>query len=145
MDNSADTLRELIRIIVRGLGILEKNEASCCGVTLGQCHAIVEIGRKEEISLNELAKLLNLDKSTMSRTVNNLVKQNLVERKINPEDRRYMMIGLTKEGNKIFREIEDSMKLYYERVLNDISEDKRDQVIESLQILLKAIGKNKCC
>ena len=38
-------LRELIRLLVRNLGILEKGDASCCDVTISQCHAIVEIGR----------------------------------------------------------------------------------------------------
>jgi hypothetical protein len=46
MENQASKyLRELIRVLVRNLGILEKSDASCCGVTISQCHAIVEIGR----------------------------------------------------------------------------------------------------
>ena len=35
--------------------------------------ALVEIGRAGSISLVDLSKLLNLDNSTLSRTVNNLV------------------------------------------------------------------------
>lgn len=49
----------------------------------------------------------------MSRTVNNLVRQNLVERKINPEDRRYMQINLSNNGNQIYSEIEQNMTVYY--------------------------------
>jgi hypothetical protein len=33
-------LRETVRLLVRRLGILEKSEASCCGITLAQCHAL---------------------------------------------------------------------------------------------------------
>ena len=68
--HESNYLRELIRILVRNLGVLEKADANCCGVSISQCHAIVEIGRAKEISLNKLAELLTLDKSTMSRTIN---------------------------------------------------------------------------
>jgi DNA-binding MarR family transcriptional regulator len=143
--NDINKLRETIRYIVRSLGILEQSEASCCGTTVGQCHAIVEVGRAKEISLNELAEILNLDKSTTSRTVNNLVNQGLAEREINPDDRRYLKIRLTEEGDKIFKTIEFNMNLYFKNVYESISEEKRQQVIESLEILLNALKKNKCC
>jgi DNA-binding MarR family transcriptional regulator len=143
--NDSHYLRELIRTIIRYLGILEKGEASCCGATISQCHAIVEIGRSEEISLNDLAELLNLDKSTMSRTVNNLVDQNFVVRDTHSEDRRYVKIKLTEEGSKVFKTTENSMEAYYKRIMNSIPEDKREQVLESLKLLHKAVKENKCC
>jgi len=106
-------LRELIRLLVRNLGILEKSEASCCGTTISQCHAIVEVGRTEETSLNELAELLGLDKSTMSRTINNLVDSGLAQRELHPDDRRYISIKLTDEGQEIYKNIETSQDEYY--------------------------------
>lgn len=138
-------LRELIRILVRNLGILEKGDATCCGVTISQCHAIVEIGRAQEISLNELAEILTLDKSTMSRTINNLVENVLVVRKLHPEDRRYVTIKLTDEGIKIFKNIEEGMKQYFNTIFNSIPENKRGQVLDSLKLLIKAVSDNKCC
>jgi DNA-binding MarR family transcriptional regulator len=146
MENQGSSyLRELIRILVRDLGILEKSDTSCCGVTISQCHAIVEIGRSEEISLNELAKTLNLDKSTMSRTINNLVKSGLVIREMHPEDRRYVTIKLTDEGMDTFKNIESRMKEYYKNIFQSIPDNKREQVLESLKLLTEAVNKNKCC
>lgn len=142
---NAGKIRELVRLFIRNLEILEKNEASCCGITVGQCHAIVEIGRAGSISLNELALLLNLDNSTMSRTVNNLVQQELAQREADPQDRRFVSIRLTEKGGEVFRGIEEEMTLYFNKVFEDIPERKRDQVIESLELLLEAVRKNKCC
>lgn len=138
-------LRELLRILVRNLGLLEKSEASCCGTTIAQCHAIVEIGRGNQISLNELSDVLGLDKSTLSRTINNLVEGDLVIREIHPEDRRYITIELTEKGKEVFRSIEGSMELYYKSILNSIPEDRREQVLESLELLADAVKQNKCC
>lgn len=140
----SNDLRELLRLLVRNLGILEKSDANCCGVTISQCHAIVEIGRAEEISLNELAKVLELDKSTMSRTINNLVEGGLVIRELHPEDRRYVAIKLTNKGIEVFKNIEGSMKKYYGDIFMSIPEGKREQVLGSLRLLTEVINQNKC-
>ncbi|GIM27565.1 hypothetical protein CPJCM30710_02310 [Clostridium polyendosporum] len=138
-------LRELIRFLVKSLGVLEKGEATCCGTTVSQCHAIVEIERAKEISLNKLAEVLSLDKSTMSRTINNLVESNLVFRDLHPEDRRYVSIKLTDSGKRVFNNIESSMDQYYKSILDSIPENKREQVLESLELLIDAVKNNKCC
>lgn len=146
MDNKeSHYLRELIRVLVRNLGILEESEATCCGTTVSQCHAIVEIGRAKDISLNELAELLTLDKSTMSRTINKLVDSGLAIRELHPKDRRYISIKLTDEGIKVFDNIENSMEKYYGGILSSIPKEKREQVLESLQLIIEAAKQNKCC
>jgi DNA-binding MarR family transcriptional regulator len=143
--NESTALRELVRILVRHLGILEKSDISCCGVTLAQCHAIVEIGRRGKINLNDLADLLGVDKSTMSRTINNLVESNLAARDLDNADRRYVVIQLTEEGQRFFEKTEGGMERYFQGVLSRIPADKRDQVLESLTLLNTAIGHERCC
>ncbi|BCN28928.1 MarR family winged helix-turn-helix transcriptional regulator [Anaeromicropila herbilytica] len=140
----SETLRELLRILIRNLGILEKSDSSCSGVTIAQCHAIVEIGRAGQMSLIELADMLGLDKSTLSRTINNLVETDLALREIDPENRRYVIIKLTKEGYKVYQDIEESMFRYYSSIFSSIPEDKREQVLESLQILTKSVKDSNC-
>lgn len=146
MDNKeSHYLRELIRVLVRNLGILEESEATCCGTTVSQCHAIVEVGRAKDISLNQLAELLTLDKSTMSRTINKLVDSGLVIRELHPDDRRYVSIKLSEEGIKVFDNIENSMEKYYQSIFASIPEEKREQVLDSLQLIINAAKQNKCC
>ena len=144
-DVNGSDLREVVRVLVRNLGLLERSESGCCGVTLTQCHAIVEIGRSEETNLNSLAELLNLDKSTMSRTIDNLVKQNLALRQTRTENRRYISIKLTEKGYEIFRSIEKSMEDYYNNIISLVPRDKKNQVLESLHILTDIVKTNKCC
>lgn len=144
-ENNSIKLREIIRKLERKLGILEENELSCCNISLAQCHALVEIGRAKTISLNELAELLNLENSTMSRTVSNLVNSGYVKRDIDATDRRYLTISLTESGQDLFNQIETSMGSYYQDIFSQIAENKRDQVIESLNLLLDAIEKSNCC
>ncbi len=134
-------LRELIRIIEKKLEILEEMESSCCGVSFTQCHAITEIGRVINISLNELAVKLNVDNSTMSRTVNNLVNKGFANRELDRNDRRYVTISLSEKGKEIFEGIEISMNNYFRKIYDNIPQDKSGQILESLRLLVDAIIK----
>ncbi len=135
-------LRESIRLMERKLGILEECSVSCGGITITQCHALVEIGRAKSISLIELSELLNLDNSTMSRTVNNLVSNGLVARELNKKDRRYVTIKLSESGIKVFENIETNMNSFYMKVFQSIPCNKQEQVLGSMQTLLEAISQH---
>lgn len=138
-------LRENIRQLERKLGILQDNQQACCCISMAQCHALVEIGRAKSISLNELSKKLNIDSSTTSRAVNKLVTGNLVKRDIDPNDRRYVTIVLTEYGEKVFLNIESDRNTYFKQIYESIPKSKRNQVVESLRILIKAISANQTC
>ncbi|WP_339288246.1 MarR family transcriptional regulator [Paenibacillus sp. FSL E2-0201] len=144
MEN-VDVLRNLMRAFDKNIGALEKTQLMCCGATIGQCHAIMEIGFAGEISLIDLANVLNLDKSTMSRTVNNLVADHWVERIIDPNNRRYVKLMLSSKGQVLNEQISAVLNAYFGKIMNDIPENKREQVTESLELLIYALNKNNCC
>jgi DNA-binding MarR family transcriptional regulator len=125
------------------MGLLQKSDAACCGITIGQCHTLVEIGRSGGISLNELSERLNLDKSTMSRTVDNLVNGGFVERQTDSEDRRYAKISLTLQGIELFTVINQSMKTYLQAMFEQIPEDKQELVKTALPYLLTAVNNSE--
>ncbi len=143
----AKRLREMMRLLARKLGFLERGEASCCRITLSQCYAIVEVGRVGKVSLIDLADNLNLDKSTVSRSIDNLVNQEIIIREPDPEDRRFVMLRLTEHGESIYKEIERRMEAYFLEIIGTIPADKREQVIESVHCLTEAIhgSGSGCC
>jgi DNA-binding MarR family transcriptional regulator len=96
------------------------------------------------MSVNELAELLDLDKSTVSRVVDQLVNSNLLLREAHAKDRRYVTLELTTEGKELFQSTEQRMEGYYAGVLDCLPEIKRQQVIESLELLSDALH-GKCC
>lgn len=147
MSNSNQTqlLRESLRILVRKLGVLERGEASCCGITLSQSYSIVEIGRAGTISLNQLTEILGVDKSTVSRSVDKLVNNGILVRDTDPEDRRSVNLRLSDKGRSIFAEVEKRTTVYFEKVVADMTDDKLKQIIESLQYLAQALKGSRCC
>lgn len=138
-------LRDAVRLLTKRLGLFDKAEASCCGVTLSQCYALIEIGHKQGVSINDLAVALGLDKSTASRTVDNLAMRGLVKREQELTDRRYLKVKLTEHGKQFFEEIEARMDNYYRKVYQSIPQDKRKQVLESIELLADVLDRDSCC
>lgn len=141
--NETLLLREHLRKLERILGLLEKTQASCCGTNLSQCQALVEIGRREALTVNGLAEILMLDKSTTSRIIQYLVDQGWVTRTENPDDRRILEVTLTPEGILQFKTIEKSMNAFYQNVFDAIDLNERNDVVNSIATLVKAIEKVK--
>ena len=143
-----DEIRHLkghLQSIVRILSLLDYNEKSCCGITLAQCHALVEIGEADTLSLNDLAGRMSLDKSTLSRTVNHLVTQGYCVREEDPGDRRYLSIRLTDVGVALYERVKYGIEEYFEAIYHAIPEEKREQVLESVDLLAQAIANTQCC
>ncbi|MVX65378.1 MarR family winged helix-turn-helix transcriptional regulator [Clostridium chromiireducens] len=134
--------RELIRMLERKLGLLNKQDVCCSEVTLAQCHALVEIGRAKAISLKELANILGLDVSTMSRTVDSLVKKEFIVRAPSKTDRRSVVIELTDKGLTIFNDIENTMDKQFENIFKQISGEDQLTALNGLSIIIDALNKN---
>ena len=77
--------------------------------------------------------------------LSNLVNSGMVERALDPNDRRYVTIRLTAEGDGDFREIESNMNEYYKKIYAAIPQEDRPKVLEGLRILLRAIDESECC
>jgi len=135
-------VRETVRQLQRNLSWQSKSDAACCGITLAQCHALLEIGKNSEISLVDLASILGLDNSTISRTIDGMVEASLVKRRSNPEDRRYLKISLTRKGKNLFDSINCTFDQYYSYIFANIPPEKQQQVIENLGLLAEALAES---
>ena len=131
--------RENTRRLEMNLGNINKSDCCCCGISDTQCFILVEIGRKPDISVKELAGILRLDKSGISRMVEELVQKEFVERKPSKEDRRYVVLNLTVKGSERFNQIENNMNIKFK----SIPEEKRNQVIEALELYNVACEANE--
>jgi DNA-binding MarR family transcriptional regulator len=142
-------LREKLRQLVREIDDPFQTDGGCCGLTLAQCHTLLEVGNRGEISLVDLASHFGLDTSTLSRTIQGLVVLGLVSRLTNEKDRRYVAISLTEQGRKLFDQIEATFNTYFVQVLELIPAEKRDAVIEDLGLFSDAVRKHNessgCC
>ena len=126
-----------------------KPDTGCCGLTLAQCHTLLEVGSQREVSLGELSASVGLDTSTLSRTIQGLVTLGLVDRLTNEKDRRSVAISLTAQGHKVFTDIETTFNDYFGGVLELVPAEKREAVIDGISLCSEAVKKynasSGCC
>ena len=121
--------RDILRRFEREI-FVQTNECCCNGVTLAQCHALLEIESKNKESVTELAKTLCLDKSTVSRTVDGLVSVGLVDRTIPDENRRTSILKLTVAGKNVCRSINGNNDKYITDTLSILTEPEKEALLK---------------
>lgn len=136
IDNQIANFRRILRLFERELSI-QNQSSCCCGVTITQCHTLMELDKNDHNTLNELASKLHLDSSTVSRNVENLVKNGLLYRTIPPDNRRITIISLTQKGKSICKTINRDNNKYYQEVLKAIPADKLDNFLDNFESLAK--------
>ena len=116
------------------------NGKSCSNVSLAQCHTILELGEQGRTTIGELADSMGLDKSTLSRTIDSLVKKGLVDRVPNPSDRRYTLINLTKSGESTCKRINATNDAFFEQIFKAIPKGEHDKIVHSFDLLVEAMS-----
>jgi DNA-binding MarR family transcriptional regulator len=137
----------LIAQLMRRLNLLSKDQIVCYGVTLPQCYTIEALDRKGRLSMKEMAQSQGVTVSTMTRVIDVLVRDEIIERVPAPGDRRKVCIQLTPKGLDLSQKLKGCTEAYTLQLLSHIPQEKQEQVIESLQLLSEAIGEmsQRCC
>ena len=135
--------RKILRQLERELNDRLKENTVHCGVSLAQCHAVLELEAQGDTTIGQLAKSLGLDKSTLSRTVDGLFNRGLVNRFPYQNDRRYMSVTLSEQGRTTCGKINRSNDEYFTRIFQAIPEEKHDSVIESFGLVAEAMRKRR--
>ncbi|MED1795904.1 MarR family winged helix-turn-helix transcriptional regulator [Brevibacillus nitrificans] len=138
-------IRETFQVLVRRFGLLQKDGAQCCGISVVHSHILYELQKRPNIALNELADLLSMDTSTLSRQVHHLVETGMVNRLPDPKDRRYVVLSLTAQGEEQHAQIAAYMERYFANVFDQIPAEKHEQVLESLILMNEAMKKSADC
>jgi DNA-binding MarR family transcriptional regulator len=150
--SSIRSFRARLRVLEREISRCLEEQTGCCGVTLAQCHVLLELDSLGSVNLKVLSDSLELDKSTLSRAVDSLVYLALVTRQEDPENRRQQIIALSKKGTKRAVDIHQRCDAFYQQLIGRIPETHRANVIQSLSLMVDAMvaqrkdtGPLECC
>ncbi|WP_105177178.1 MULTISPECIES: MarR family transcriptional regulator [unclassified Clostridium] len=106
-----------------------------------QMHTLCVLDKFNSINMTNLAKELMITKQQTTGIVNNLVNKGYINREVNPDNRKEILLSITESGNDTINTIKNHMtnKLYkYFNVLG--YEDKRN-IIESSKTIKETIKK----
>ncbi|HAE21081.1 MAG TPA: hypothetical protein DCG47_01990 [Spirochaetaceae bacterium] len=145
-DHTIERTAPELRAFRQGLRALERrvqqaldDQTSCCGVSVAQCHLLLEMAEAGAGSIGYFAERLELDLSTLSRTVESLVRAGLALRNADPGDRRRQVIVLSDKGRERAGAINASCDAYYEAMLSRLPARQREAALEVVPLLADAM------
>ena len=92
--------------------------------TLRQLYYIELINKHQNISVSEIAKMLDVKKSTVSVAINQLIDRDIVIKIQSNEDKRFYFLRLTPKGEDIIKIHMQVHKNAIKKILNVLNEDE---------------------
>jgi DNA-binding MarR family transcriptional regulator len=103
-------------------------------LTLRQLYYLELINNNEGITFSELAKILDVKKSTVSIAINQLTERGLVNKVQSTSDKRFYFLQLTQKGNQL---IDVHMKVHKNAIKKIIKILDPDEVENFIKIVEK--------
>ncbi|CUR58485.1 conserved hypothetical protein [metagenome] len=111
------------------------------GLTVTQISTLTTVERHGSIPMARLRDAEQTSKSALTRVVARLEHDRLIERQIDPDDRRGFVISITNQGREILAEATNRQDLYLLRQLEALDGDDRAKLldaVEAIENLLRA-------
>ncbi len=108
------------------------------GVSSSQAEAIRVLQTRQPLSLKEMGNLLICETGSPSRLIDRMVKDGLIERKVHPQDSRFVLLQLTKKGQEIAEKVKAIEDEVYDWIENRMTEEELKAANDTLQKFLQA-------
>ena len=95
-------------------------------------------------TMSELGKYMYLPKQQMTKLVNRLADQNLIERQSDPSDRRIIRIVLTEMASHYIDDFLDVNAGCFEDMLDEMTAEDRAAFLESITTITNIFAKLPC-
>jgi DNA-binding MarR family transcriptional regulator len=109
------------------------------GLNLPKWRAMSVINRLSGCTMNELAEFTTIDRTTLTRTADQLIEAGLVARGGLPGDRRIVRLEMTPAGASTFEAALEEMRHFNREALDGVAVEDRDQLRNTLRAVLANI------
>ena len=146
-DCCIEEIGAMVQHLVRVMQLFERDQIKPYGFTTSQCYVLIELKKSNQLTMNELSDKMNANTSTMTRIINNLVRDGFIERLRDEGDRRIVIIKLTKEGIEVASKLELSIIDYYRKIVANLPSGQIEDVLKAVSLLIDAFDKTNpnCC
>ncbi len=133
MKSGRDSLGFLVSDVARLMRRAFERQIEGSSLTLAQARALVYVSRNEGVRQVELADLLEVQPMTLARLVDQLADEGLVERRVDPADRRAFQLYLTAAAAPQLAAIEEAVVAVRKATTRDLGREEVAAVGLALQ------------
>ncbi|GAB3427515.1 MarR family winged helix-turn-helix transcriptional regulator [Flindersiella endophytica] len=130
-------LEGLLNHVVRMIGLQHTWTIGQITISLSECTVVMELLTAGELSQQDLAARLRVDKSRISRIAAQLEARGWLVRERDPDNRRLYRVRLTEDGEHAGRHLHESMHQRHADLLGALSPKERDALRVGLSGLIR--------
>jgi DNA-binding MarR family transcriptional regulator len=123
-----------------GIPALAAAEQAGPAISASEARALIELVTARGIAQGELASLLGLDKSTVSRLAASLERKGWVRRGRDDVNQRYVRLYLTPEGGQMATRVWQAWQTRQAKILATLSADERAGLTAGLRGLIRGLA-----
>jgi DNA-binding MarR family transcriptional regulator len=135
-----DLIGDVMAQLVRAMG-LHRPLTTPAGdaLSLSDAMTLSELRDRGQLAQSELADVLRLEKSTVSRLMVSLERRGLLARERQPENRRFQLARLTAEGETVADRVIEHMRATHRHILAMLSPAEQDALRVGIGALVRAV------
>ena len=118
--------------VARMLRTYADQRARQFGISRAQWVVLVRLDRSEGLKQSELAEILDLQPISLTRLLDRLAENGLIERRPDPNDRRANRLYLKPAARPLLIELADLAQELMETVLEGLDDDANDRLLRNL-------------
>ena len=127
-------VRYFNRFFTRQIGVL-RGGLLHSPYSLSEARIVFELANRSNLTASDLCNELGLDAGYLSRILNKLEQQNLIEKTRSDNDGRQRLISLTAEGQNAFALLDSRSNDEISEMLSELNESDRARLIEAMQTI----------
>jgi DNA-binding MarR family transcriptional regulator len=135
--NVPDQLFYLLFQTARRRDLRWESTLATIGMTLAWWRTMAIIRRVGRCSMKELARFSTVDRTTLTRSIDQLVSEGLIDRHIPPDDRRKVLLTLTPAGEALYGRAVAMLLNYNLEAVQGVPEDEQRRLARSLETILR--------
>ena len=130
--SQVDAVRRFNRFYTRRIGVLQSSYLGS-PFPLPQARVLYEIGHRGECTASELGGELDIDLGYLSRLIQGLKRQRLVQGEPARHDARHIRLTLTPKGRKAFAALDETSRRTTGEMLAPLARPARERLVSALQ------------
>ena len=99
------------------------------------------IGMEGEVMPSTIGKFTGMEKSSLTRMVDDLEKKGIVFRKTDPDDRRKVLVSLTEKGLRYYNYLNKITAEMADEILKFVDEQDVEEFVQSLETMVRILRK----
>jgi DNA-binding MarR family transcriptional regulator len=112
----------------------------CTGVSPSRFRLLQQLFHNDEISQTALQKELQIDSAAITRHLKQLEAENMITRRMNPQDNRITLVRLTDFGRQEIMAYREEKARFIAQMLQDFSEEEQQLLSSMIERMQANIG-----